>query len=647
MKLVKLRLCNFQSYSSKPAEIDLAALTFLLGPNGSGKTAVLQALVRLFGFERSMRPIRRTDFHATEGVLGALTEQTQQLWIESHFDFPELKDASGKYATVPANFAHMQLLTANGVPCVRIRLTAEMNADGEIDEQCLWILETDDAGEPTKTSVVSRNDRNSFHVHYLPARRDPADHVSYAATTLLGRALRAANWAGEQEKIAALSESISKELTNNTAIATISAQLTTSWTVLHKSKFFASPAISFISGELEQLLRHLTIGFSPGETEQTVDFSRLSDGQKSLLYFSLVLAMQAIGRKVLKGETEAFDVDKLRPAIFTLVALEEPENSLSPHYLGRILKCLKEMSGNEDAQAIVATHSPSVVKRIPPEQIRYLRLDEKRATVVNTIQMPAKTDEAHKFVREAVQAYPELYFSRLVILGEGDSEEVVIPRLLQVQGIGEDEASVSVVPLGGRHVNHFWRLLAALGIPHVTLLDLDLGRYYGGWGRVKYAADQLLQYWAPSATLTAAHVASIPAWNSAPRMFDTPSPGQDWLTFLEAYGVFFSSPLDLDFAMLTAFPDAYGAPAVAARTLPEEATVKSVLGKSHGDVSQYAAEQQKLFATYHSLFKIGSKPAEHLDAMTKLSDVEFKTAVPQSLFRLVAMVQTKLTGLPE
>ncbi len=63
MKLMKLRLSNFQSFSPGPTEIDLASVTYLLGPNGSGKTAVLQALSRLFGFERSMRTIRRTDFH--------------------------------------------------------------------------------------------------------------------------------------------------------------------------------------------------------------------------------------------------------------------------------------------------------------------------------------------------------------------------------------------------------------------------------------------------------------------------------------------------------------------------------------------------------------------------------------------------------
>jgi putative ATP-dependent endonuclease of OLD family len=82
------------------------SVTFLLVPNGSGKTAVLQALSRLFGFERSMRVIRRTDFH----VSGESTQsQTLRLWIEAHFEFPELRDAEGRYATIPSNFTHMKV----------------------------------------------------------------------------------------------------------------------------------------------------------------------------------------------------------------------------------------------------------------------------------------------------------------------------------------------------------------------------------------------------------------------------------------------------------------------------------------------------------------------------------------------------------
>ncbi|EPN64069.1 SMC domain-containing protein [Pseudomonas syringae pv. actinidiae ICMP 18807] len=51
MKLQTLRLSSFQSYDPGPTDVGLEAITYLIGPNGSGKTAALQALCRLFAFE--------------------------------------------------------------------------------------------------------------------------------------------------------------------------------------------------------------------------------------------------------------------------------------------------------------------------------------------------------------------------------------------------------------------------------------------------------------------------------------------------------------------------------------------------------------------------------------------------------------------
>lgn len=92
-----------------------------------------------------------------------------------------------------------------------------------------------------------------------------------------------------------------------------------------------------------------------------------------------------------------------------------------------------------------------------------------------------------------MKAYPEIYFSGLVILGEGDSGLPVLPRLLQAKGLPVDESGITVAPLGGRHVNHFWKLLNQLQLPYVTLLDFDLCRYQAGWGKIKYAQDQIHQ----------------------------------------------------------------------------------------------------------------------------------------------------------
>jgi putative ATP-dependent endonuclease of OLD family len=436
-------------------------------------------------------------------------------------------------------------------------------------------------------------------------------------------------------------------LSGNASVKGIGAQLASQWGALHKGKYYADPHVSFERNEIESLLRHLTLGFSPAHDAPTVDFSKLSDGQQSLLYLSLVLSVQAIGRKVLDGSLKGFDVERLRPAVFTLVAMEEPENSLSPHYLGRVIKALTAFSGHNDAQSIVATHSPSILRRVPPESVRYLRLNKDRATAVTSVILPGEgaDEEAHKFVREAVQAFPELYFSRLVVLGEGDSEEIVLPRFLEARGLAQDDSSISVVPLSGRHVNHFWRLLHGLSIPFVTLLDLDLARHQGGWGRVRYATKQLLKFPTIKSNLSQDHVKGLAKWDADEHLL-TSDNGKDWIKLLETAGVFFSSPLDLDFAMIEEFPTAYGVEEDELEE-PEEDVIVAVLGKSHGDESQYSDSQRSAFRAYHTRFKLGSKPATHLAAMAELDDAEINANMPKAIGRLLDMVSTKLAELPE
>ena len=636
MKLKIIRLSNFQSFGPEPIDLSLEDITYLIGPNGSGKTTVLQALCRLFAFDPSLRRIRRSDFHVPHNEKDEESPDERQLWIEADFVFPEIEDEENN-STVAPHFSHMRLDDPEGLPRVRYRLSATMGMDGDIEETLVYVLDVNANGSPLTTAQVTRAERNLVQVHYLPARRDPADHIAYGANALLGRMLRAVNWDGERVKVKGLTDQISENLAANPSVETVSKCLKEIWSTLHKGSFFADPKITFVASEIEALLRHMSVSFSPGHDENLVDFSRLSDGQKSMLYLSLVLSSQAIGRAVLTGVDDSFDPEKLRPPVFTLVAIEEPENSLSPHYLGRIVNSLVSMTSNEDAQALIATHAPSMLKRVDPKQIRYLRLTESRTTRITKIRLPKKTDEAHKFVREAVQAFPEIYFSRLVILGEGDSEEIVLPRILGAKNAPVDESAVTIAPLGGRHVNHFWRLLSHLKIPYITLLDLDVARYQGGWGRIKYVNDQLVEY-RPENQLPKDH--GIPEWNSDKhKVRDYPH----YFKAFEERDVYFSDPMDLDFTMLLAFPDEYGVK----RNPSSESTVKAVLGKSHHDSTQYSKDELELFGTYHKRFKLGSKPAAHIDALSQLSDKDLLDSMPKSLGRLADAVIAKLTELPE
>jgi hypothetical protein len=107
--------------------------------------------------------------------------------------------------------------------------------------------------------------------------------------------------------------------------------------------------------------------------------------------------------------------------------------------------------------------------------------------------------------------------------------------------------------------------------------------------------------------------------------------------------VYFSEPLDLDFAMLRAFPEAYGVE----MDEPDEATIKAVLGKKHHDANQYSQDEQQLFSTYHQRFKLSSKPASHIQALAQLRDEKLQADMPASLSRLADTVIARLAELPE
>lgn len=164
-----------------------------------------------------------------------------------------------------------------------------------------------------------------------------------------------------------------------------------------------------------------------------------------------------------------------------------------------------------------------------------------------------------------------------------------------------------------------------------------MARHQAGWGRFKYVNDQLRVFRADK-VLPKDH--GIPKWNSDEHKVRE-HPG--YLAAFEARGIYFSNPLDLDFSMLLAYPDAYGVEL----EIPDAGVIKAVLGKSHHDSSQYSEDELKLFGTYHQRFKLGSKPAAHISALAQLSDQELLGNMPASLSRLADTVIAKLVELPE
>lgn len=658
MRLENVTISNFRCFGPAPITMAVASeITAIVGPNAAGKTALLHALSKLFGVSRAQRTVQRSDFH-----IGADDDpddrEPRDLFIDVLIGLPELADDTATAETVAPSFRHMQLERDGKAPVCRLRLEARWEDDGtvegEVSQELFWVDTLEDEPAADKRHPLSAADRGLIQLYYTPASRDAAAQVRATAGALAARLLRAIEWSSEtEEAVQEAGENLSAAFEGETAIGAISKALETRWSGLHDEVVDTKPRLSLVSRRFEEIVSKIAVIFEQGPDGRERGLDALSDGQQSLFYFALAAAVFDLEREVVAGDVEGFLDDQLRIPALTLFALEEPENHLSPFFLARIIRQVRSLTAGGNAQALVTSHSPAVLSRINPREVRYCRCDPKtRISTVKTIKMPSGLDEEAKFVRGAVLAYPELYFARFVLLVEGDSERIVLPRLAEALDLLIDPAFVAIVPLGGRHVQHFWRLLNHLGIPHATLLDLDLGREGGGFGRVKTAIQKLIDVGASKAKLLAlsngsqlsdAALAKMHEWQGADGLDNL----EGWVNSLKPHGVFFSAPLDLDLAMLNAFPDAYAAtiPKGGGPKMAVDKAAEAVLGTAGPGLALYAGAFKAypdLLPAYRYHFLTHSKPATHLAALAHIKTKALRDGMPPILAELLKHIAGNL-----
>lgn len=677
MRISSLTFCGFRCFAEEPVTISLNEMTAFIGPNGSGKTAAIIGLVRLFGESPSQRQVHGTDFFLNQGE-SLNNASTRTLYIECRLDFPELDSAADIGSAVAEGYRQMVVDEPNGTPYCRMRLEAtwvrDGTAEGEIDQKLFWILngsnDSDELSDEVKRKV-SAEDRARIRTIYIPATRDPEQQIKGTTATIFRRLLRGLEWNDTNDDVRKNLSELSDMISSLRGIEQINGCVQTWWAKFYHGHVAEHVAFEAVQGEPSEFLKLLEPAFSSAEGGRNVRSTGLSDGLRSLFSISLTLGLVAVEQAIREDPHESgFNDDALQyvPTL-TLFAVEEPENHLSPQYLGQLVSHLQELSGSRSAQVLVSSHSPSILGRVSPVDVRYFLGNEAvdRTSVV-PIPLPNNEDddEAFKYIREAIKGSPELYFANLVILGEGPTEEIVLKRVFDAAGSPVDSSFISIVPLGGRHVNHFWRLLNGIRVPFLTLLDLDREKEGAGWGRIQYIRDQLIKlHGRESEVLNFGE--GDESGSLADDLYDSISEYalsetdkmQEWLDYFESsFHVFFSQPLDLDFSLLEAFPDTYKGLAEPPRRGPQlpdidsdeypaaiDSRIKRVLSCNAADTADglgttYTDSQRELFPWYSYLFVDGSKPVSHTRALLRLDDAVLMGQLPQSLERLVATAKS-------
>lgn len=518
MRISKLEICNYRSI--KHITLSCNSFLTLLGPNNHGKSNILSALE--FALSTSAKPVEQDFF------IGR-TAYDDKLWVE--LTFTELtnqeKNTFKRYLLSddsicirktarisdesvetsyngwtdepdedwlkPGNAgSYLSHDKVSRIPLVDIvpssgRITKLMieNAQSEYIAQHRTELSFSRLLEPTHL-LGQKNVAGGVLPEFflIPAVRDLTDEMKIRATTTFGRLMNRAvrEMAGRDQRfirakaeletvVASLNTRESEEDTINELAALergIESELA-AWGV--------TVNIEVMPPELEKLFELGTDVHIDDGVRTTAE--RKGHGLQRAMIFALLRSWAA----ALQAERQANDdgeVSARRPSDSVIFAMEEPELFLHPHAQRRLASSLREISNTPEHQVFLCTHSTHFVDLSHYRDIAIIvkEVPEEGSQAKQSIEELFEGDDIGDQKRKFHMAHwinpdrGELFFARLIVFVEGETEKVTIPYLAEKMGVFD--ADVSVIDCGSKYnIPLYMRVANAFDLSYLIVHDED------------------------------------------------------------------------------------------------------------------------------------------------------------------------------
>ena len=437
LKIEKVKITNFRNFEA--ATVLFNDSTLVIGANDIGKTNLIFALRLLLDKSLSERNIEpsETDFHiANSGVQAS--------------DFSILIQFSD--VQEEAVLSILRGFVSDDSKTVFKFTASKQNLDYKFFAG---------ANEEELEEINSRFYLKYINLRYIRSQRDLQKFIDLEKKNLL--------------KISQAERADNEITTDNRQLEKIGKSLNIVNERVRRLNYVKS-STDLVNGELQKLAHNLSdygVHLDSGgiQVQQFIDNLQLSassngskvtlggDGRNNQILLALWKA---------KSQREH---DPDHEVVFYCV--EEPEAHLHPHQQRKLADYLiKELPG----QTIITSHSPQIATRYPPDSIAHIinRGSGSYAASNGCSKCISDTWDELGYRMSILPA--EAFFSRVVLLVEGPSEELFYTELAKANDIDLDFYNISILSVNGIQFKVYVNVLNAMEIPWVLRTDNDVSK---------------------------------------------------------------------------------------------------------------------------------------------------------------------------
>lgn len=215
----------------------------------------------------------------------------------------------------------------------------------------------------------------------------------------------------------------------------------------------------------------------------------------------LSLSKQRLDRCIVEDSSNS---EKCIPV---LIGLDEPEIHLHPYAQRSLIKYLGRVVNNDEldfsslltdifqinrllGQILVVSHSPNILLNDYRQFLRFYKSENGCLIIKSGFDIDLD-ETTEKQLLKNLPYVKEAFFSKVVILVEGDTELGAIPIFSKRMNIDLDEFGISIIQAGGaKSIPSLMQLLDEFGIKNIGLMDRDQEAKYNHISRLSFTQGQ-------------------------------------------------------------------------------------------------------------------------------------------------------------